>query len=354
MRWKSDWAQAKRHFAQWWNHKGLAAQVYAPADHPHEDIPKAPEPSSLILRWLDPAFRAARDEHQISRTFFGGDAFPCASTSSGPGGLGTYLGAHPNFTPDTVWYEPCIFDPESYGPIRFNPENPWWRAQQEIIDEAVRRSRGRYLVEVPDVIENLDTLAAMRGSEPVLFDLIERPDWVLARQEEILQAFFTCFDLMYQKVKDADGGNAYYTFRTWGPGRTCKLQCDISCMLSPEMFGRFAAPFLARQADWLDYSVYHFDGTTAMQHLDALLAIKSLDAIQWTPQSGKPGPGNREWFDLYKRIKAGGKSVQAHGVKPDEIRPLLDAVGPEGMFITTFVQTQKQAQDVLKTIEQYR
>ena len=353
MKWKADWAQAKKHHIAWWEHKGLVGQVYAPADKPLADIPAPASPKTWLLRYLDPSYRVASDEHKMSQTFFGGDAFACMSTYTGPGGLGTYLGAHPNFTPDTVWYEPCIFDPDAYGSIRFNPENQWWIAQQVIIDEGLRASQGRYLVEIPDVIENLDTLAAMRGNEPVLFDLIERPDWVLARQEEILQAFFTCFDLMYQKVKDADGGNAYMTFRTWGPGRTCKLQCDISCMLSPEMFGRFVVPYLKRQCDWLDYSVYHFDGTTAMQHLDALLAIDSLDAIQWTPQAGRPSPGKSEWFDLYRRIKAGGKSVQAHGVRPEEVRPLLDAVGPEGMFVCVGCDKQKDAEKVVKDFEQY-
>ena len=43
--------------------------------------------------------------------------------------------------------------------------------------------------------------------------------------------------------------------------------------------------------------------------------------------------GHPQWYDLYRRIKAGGKSVQAVGVKPEEVVPLLDAVGPEGMYI---------------------
>ena len=101
------------------------------------------------------------------------------------------------------------------------------------------------------------------------------------------------------------------------------------------------------------WALAYFDGTTAMQHLDALLAIDSLDAIQWTPQAGRPSPGKSEWFDLYRRIKAGGKSVQAHGVRPEEVRPLLDAVGPEGMFVCVGCDKQKDAEKVVKDFEQY-
>ena len=354
MEWKSDWSRAKQHHIDWWNGKGMVAAVYAPSDAPREGILPPHKPPTTVLEWLDPAYRSAKAEYSCAQRFYGGDSFPMFETDLGAGGLGTFVGAHPNFTDKTVWFEPCIFDVESYGAIRFNPQNQWWQSQIAIIDEGVRRARGRYLVGMPDLIENLDTLAAMRGTEQLLFDLIERPDWVLARQEEILPAYKECFDLIHGKIKDADGGNCFVAFQIWGPGRVAKLQCDISCMLSPEMFNRFVLPYLKRQADWLDYSMYHLDGTTALQHLDALLSIDSLHAIQWTPQDGKPQPGEAVWYDLYKRIKAGGKSVQANGVRLDQIRPLLDAVGPEGMYIKVNAKSQKLAEEAVDIVEQYR
>ncbi|MFB3890716.1 MAG: hypothetical protein ACE15C_01705 [Phycisphaerae bacterium] len=354
MKWKPDWEQTKEHFVKWWDRKGLLAQVFAPADKPVADIAKPAEPADMLVRWLDPKYRRAKAEYEMSRTFYGGDAFPYFDTYTGPGGLGTFLGANPNFVAETVWYNPCIADPDTFGPINFDPGAKWFKAQMAIIEEGVRNAAGRYLVGVPDLIEGMDTLAAMRDTEPLLVDCIERPSWVRQRLEEITQAYFDAFDAIFAKVKDADGGNAFSAFQIWGPGRTAKLQCDICCMLSPAMFAKFVAPFLKAQCDWLDYSMFHFDGTTAMQHLDALLAVDSLDAIQWTPQAGKPSPGNREWFGLYKRIRAGGKGVQAHSVKLEEIRPLLDAVGPEGMFITVRAKDQREAEKALEIIARYR
>ena len=38
---------------------------------------------------------------------------------------------------------------------------------------------------------------------------------------------------------------------------------------------------------------------------------------------------------MYRRILDAGKSVQAVGVKPEEVVPLLDAVGGEGMYVMT-------------------
>ena len=114
-------------------------------------------------------------------------------------------------------------------------------------------------------------------------------------------------------------------------------------MISPAMFREFVVPALTEQCEWLDYSMYHLDGTTALQHLDAILEIEPLDAIEWTPQSGLEGGGSPRWYDLYRRIKTAGKSVQAVGVTPAEVAPLIDAIGPEGLYITTRCATEAEA-----------
>ena len=355
MKWKEDWDRAKRNLLGWWRREGLAMCVMAPRRTPREPIPKPETPADVRDAWLDPVYRCDRAEHEMATTFFGGEAFPYFDTQIGPGSLGTFLGAQPHFDWTTVWYDPCIRDPDASGPIRFDPQgNRWWDAHVALVDEGLRRARGRYLVGIPDLIENIDTLAAMRDNEPLLLDLVERPTWVHERLAEINAAFFAAFDLLYAKVRDADGGNAFSAFRIWGPGKTAKVQCDFSCMISPRMFRQFVQPHLAAQCEWLDYSLYHLDGTTALQHVEPLLEIEALDAIEWTPQAGKPGGGSPQWYDLYRRIRAGGKAVQAIGVAPEEVAPLLDAVGPEGMFVITWAKDQDEAERLLEAVERYR
>ena len=355
LKWKPDWPRAQANLVRWWEGEGLALALTAPRPEPIEAIPPPAEPRDIEARWTDPVFRCTQAERDMAATAFLAEAFPYFDTQIGPGSLGTFLGAQPRFSPYTVWYEPCIEDPDSFGHIRFRPEgNRWWNAHLALVEEGLRRARGRYLVGVPDLIENIDTLAAMRGNERLLVDLLDRPAWVQARLAEINEAFFETFTLLNEKVKDADGGNAFCAFRIWGPGKTAKVQCDFSCMISPRMFREFVVPPLAAQCDWLDYSVYHLDGTTALQQLEPLLEIESLDAIEWTPQAGRPGGGSPEWYDLYRRIKAGGKSVEAIGVAPEEVVPLLDAVGPEGMLILTHAPTLDAAERLLAAVEPYR
>jgi hypothetical protein len=90
--------------------------------------------------------------------------------------------------------EPSIHDPETHPPLRFDPDNAWWKRHVALLEEGLRRSQGRYLVGFPDLIENTDTLAQLREPQVLLMDLIKRPDWVKARIAEINTAFFECYD----------------------------------------------------------------------------------------------------------------------------------------------------------------
>lgn len=351
--------QAKKNHLAWWNRKGLVLNLTSPKRNPTvKELTNVPK--DRVRLWTDVVLRCDGAEYDMGKTAYFADALPMLQTTFGPGSLAEMLGAKPVYEPSTVWYEPCIAAPDACKPIRFDPRNnASLDLHMRFVDEAMRRSGGRYMVAMSDLIENLDTLASLRGSEPLLLDLVERPQWVHQRQEEILQAFIEVFDLFYRKTKDEQGGNAFI-FDTWGPGRTCKVQCDFSCMISAPMFREFVVPYLARQCDWLDYSMHHFDGETALQHLDALLSIESLDAIEWTPMGAYGGSdvshtgGHPQWYDLYRRIKAGGKSVQAVGVKPEEVVPLIEAVGPEGLYVWTKAPDEDAAQKLVEQVQQFR
>jgi len=332
LQWKPDWDQARQALTAWWEHRGLALAVTAPKDEPGETpLQPAVDP---VAAWTDANAFTRRAIYDLSRTYFGGAAFPALwTTIGGPGSLGLFLGAIGRPAPDTLWYEPVIHDPDTHSALRLDREGAWWKRHFDVLEQATRENRGRYLVGLPDLIENIDTLAQLRDGQTLLMDLLERPDWVKDQIARINQCFFEVYDAMLPYARDSWGGTTYTAFGLWAQGKVAKVQCDFSCMISSKMFQEFVVPSLTEQCAWIDYSMYHLDGTTALHHLDSLLEIEPLDAIQWTPGAGHPGGGSPEWYDIYRRIKAAGKSVQAIDVAPAEIAPLIDAVGPEGMYI---------------------
>ena len=359
--WKPDWQEARQHHIRWWRRESLALHLTCPRATPLATGPAPPPPADLLRRWTDPVYRVDAAEHRMANTLYLAEAFPYFDGNLGPGSTNILLGSAPRFAEETVWYDPCILDPDTYGPIRFDatPANRWWQVQMDLLREARRRCRGRYLLSVPDLIENLDVLAALRDTQAMLMDLVERPEWVKARLAEINRAYFAIFDRVFDLIRDEQGGNVYCAFHIYGPGKTAKVQCDLACMLSPAMFREFVVGPLTEQCRYLDYSMFHLDGEDALPHLDALLAIKPLKAIEWTPIgasgriAGRPTGGDPCWYDLYRRILAAGKAVQAIQLKVDEVVPLIDAVGPDGLFIEVSAPDEASAWKLYERTRSY-
>jgi hypothetical protein len=366
--WKENWEQTRERYTAWWSGDGMVLHVLAPRDTglPARDDTQSPfyylmagldihdhyrNPEGMAAAWVDPQRRARRAEQNLQGIYFGGDAVPFFDTHIGPGSLATFIGSNPKFAEETIWYEPVITDPANHPPLRFDPENTWYLKQKALLEEGMRVSQGRFLVGMPDLIENLDTLASLRDTQMLMMDMLERPAFVKQRIAEINQVYFEVFQSYFDIIRDPWGGNIFSAFAVWGPGKTAKVQCDAAAMISPQMFAEFVAPGLTEQCAWLDYSIYHLDGTQAIPVLDTLLQIEPLNAIEWTPQISLPQGGDPMWYDLYRRIRRAGKSVQAIGVKPHEVIPLLDAVGSSGMFVMVTAESESQARALVEAVE---
>lgn len=338
--------KGKRKLEEFWSGKGFVLWLTASAEQPSFELKLPVPPVDISERWLDLEYKHQCQLYQIANTYFGGDSFPIWGAYYGPGSLALILGSQPAFHEDTVWYEPCINEPlESDMSLQFSYE--WYHRHTALIEKAIsERDKYGYTVGLPDLIENLDILASLRGTQNVLIDLIEHPDFCKKIINHINKVFFQVFDQLYRISKDEKDGNAWCAFSIWGPGKTAKVQCDFSAMISSSMFIEFVLPSLSEQCDWLDYSLYHLDGQDAFCHLPALCKIKSLDAIEFTPRTGTPDGGDSYWFPVYRKIKEAGKRVQAVSVKPDEVMSLIEAVGSEGLFIICNAKSEKEAKEL--------
>lgn len=79
-----------------------------------------------------------------------------------------------------------------------------------------------FYVDMPDLMENIDVLASLRGAQDTLFDLLDEPEKVGQRIQEVTDVYYDYYDRFYDVIKDKDGGNAYTVFQIWGTGKNCK------------------------------------------------------------------------------------------------------------------------------------
>ena len=357
--WKANWDQTKQRFEKWWNRDGLLIGMWGAPEigrAVHETMSAPARPATLEQRYCDPAWRAAENHHRLSRSIFPFDVLPTASTDIGPGTLAAYLGSEPAYAEDTVWFHPVfehVDEPEELPPLRFDPSIRMWQVTESILRACAASARGKYIVGCPDLIENMDVLASLRGAQTLCMDMLERPEWIEQKIAEINQVWFGVYQRIYDIIRLEDGSSTFGAFYIWGPGKTAKVQCDSSAMFSPQMYRRFVVPALTAQCAWLDQSLYHLDGTQAVCHLDALLEVEPLDAIEWTPQAGIETGGHQRWHPMYQRILAAGKCVQVVNVEPHEIRPLLDTIGTKGVYLLIQFKDEREVEQVAKLVEPY-
>jgi 5-methyltetrahydrofolate--homocysteine methyltransferase len=271
-------------------------------------------PQDLVPRDVEDLYQNAarmdlRYRHFCQTHHFLGESFPNIDADFGPGSMAGYLGSNIVFRDDTVWFEPCIDDWAKQPPLAFDADNTWWKKHYELVRELSRLSGGDYLIGMPDIMENVDVLASLRGVENSLYDIIDEEDEVIRRVGEVGAVYYEYYDRFYEYLKTPEGGSAYTVFQIWGPGRVAKLQCDLSAMLSPDNFRTLILDSLRTQAQKLDQVLYHLDGAEAIRHLDAIMEIDEIDALQWTSGDWGPDGTLEDWDVIYDKARAAGKSL---------------------------------------------
>jgi len=335
--WKSNLEETKQRYINWWNHKGIILNMwehFQEGVQPHAEITPPAPAKDLSQKWFDPQWRAEYLDWYVAHSSLKADILPVANTQLGPGSLAAILGG--------------VFE----GGEDFNPEHPNWILHKELLKACKAKANGHYFVGMPDLMEGLDVLAALKGTDRVLLDTVMQPEILEQQMQQINDIYFKVFDELYDIIREGDE-MAFCYFSSWAPGKMSKLQSDISTMISQDDYRRFVQPFIREQCQKIDYTLYHLDGVGAMHHLPALLEIEELNAIQWTPGVGEPQGGSPKWYDLYKKILAGGKSVMACWVTLDELKPLLDHIGADGVHLEMDFHNEKEVEQAMRIVEEY-
>ena len=350
--WKSNLEETKQRYINWWNHKGIILNMwehFQEGVQPHAEITPPALAKDLSQKWFDPQWRAEYLDWYVAHSSLKADILPVANTQLGPGSLAAILGGVFEGGEDTIWIHP---HPDFTDEIVFNPEHPNWILHKELLKACKAKANGHYFVGMPDLMEGLDVLAALKGTDRVLLDTVMQPEILEQQMQQINDIYFKVFDELYDIIREGDE-MAFCYFSSWAPGKMSKLQSDISTMISQDDYRRFVQPFIREQCQKIDYTLYHLDGVGAMHHLPALLEIEELNAIQWTPGVGEPQGGSPKWYDLYKKILAGGKSVMACWVTLDELKPLLDHIGADGVHLEMDFHNEKEVEQAMRIVEEY-
>ncbi len=312
MKYKKNWEETQKKFIEWWNHKNTGRPVMIVVAKKEEKTPLDPKYAynSVEEKYMNPEKMVAHFRNWAENVEYMAESLPCMFADFGPGSIAGYLGSEIVFNERTAWFEECVEDWDDMPPLKFDPENKWFKKHIEVVKKCTELANGDFITTIPDLMENIDVFASLRGAQDTIFDMMDEPEMVAERIQQIQDSYFEYYDRFYDIVKLPDGSSSYTMFSIWGPGKVAKLQCDFSAMMSPDQFREFIQEPLRQQAKKLDYVLYHLDGPDAIRHVDALMEIDEIDALQWTSGDHGPDGTQEEWFEpIYDKVIRAGKSL---------------------------------------------
>lgn len=307
-------------------------------------------PERIEDRWLDHAYLRAANEYRMRHTFYGGEALPVWNAGY-PGWdfIPSYLGARITLKEDTGWVDPLIdagalTDHDCHGLV-IQPDNRWWQTALAMLRFAAQEARGKSLPGILAFGGCGDTLAALRSTNRLLYDVMDCPDAVREFELCLMRQWIGVYETFYGIVHAGCEGSTAW-FNLWSPGKFYPTQNDFSYMISPKMFRDIFLPALEMQTQYLDHTIYHVDGIGAFAHVDALCDLPKIHGLQILPGAGKPSP--LHYMAVLKKVQARGKNLHIT-IPASEVPLALEALSSKGLYIETWCASEAEARALLHT-----
>lgn len=331
---KPDFAETIARFESWW-----AGEI---VDRPPVTISVTPSrpyagPTSAHAtqqeRWLDVEFVVEAAIATMAQTDYVGDSFPIFWPNVGPEISATPFGCDLTFTETSSWSKPVIHRCEEWQRLLETPpdfNNLYWQTVERLTGYALERCDEQFVIGLTDLHGNYDILAALRDPMMLCMDLMDCPELVIQAGQHVAKSFVTGFERHYAKLRDAGFGST-----TWLPlyheGPAYVPSCDFWCMVSPHVARDLILPDILTEMTPLERSIFHLDGPQALRHLDLLLELPQLDAVQWVYGAGS-GPAAR-WVETYRRIQQANKSIQLIARDATDALSVLAQIDPKGVWV---------------------
>jgi hypothetical protein len=318
---------------------------------PDAGPPPPPRPhADDRARWWDTQRVVEQAVHGARSTRYHGDALPLACPNLGPEVFSAWFGIDLEYTDRTAYAIPVIESWDDAGKLEFSEENLYWRKMLELTDALLQAGRGLYYVGLTDLHPGGDAIAAFRDPQDLNLDLLMHPEEVKALLNRTYDIYYKVMDFWFDTLLDQHGQAACCWAGIVSERRWYVPSNDFSCMVSPEMFREFFLPGIVEECRYLEASMYHLDGPGALHHLDDLLAIDELNAVQWVYGSGNGRA--TDWLHIYRRIQEAGKGMQLT-IAPGELDTITEALRPEGVWLRVGVRNEDDAAEVLRRVERW-
>ncbi len=349
---KTNEPEARERLRAFWRGESVGGRpaLIVEADNP-TFVDKPWRGPTLDTKGLDllPEWHAWCADQHLRRTLFLAEAMPGVTPCWGSHlvTVSTLVGADYEYHGGSAWIRPIPDVYERPLPV-FDPEHPVARSIEHVWRRTAEVVGSRGFVNGPVFMDPYTTLSQFRTPQQLCLDVVERPEDVFRWGEALSEFYVAAHNHFYRLVKSLGYGDSTTWLQVMAEGRMEAVQCDFAVMLSPEMYGRFVMPDLRRVTQYLDFSLYHLDGTCQRRFLDLLGTLPKLNGIQWNPEP--PAGSPVQWLDALKDIRRRGWSLYVWASVDDAV-VLASELGPDGLCLALpRFRGEKEAGEAIKAV----
>ena len=303
----------------------------------------------LRARWFDAEYQVERFIESIRGRTFHGETFPVFWPNLGPNIYAAFHGGELEYGEVTSWIKHCVHGPGDVQKLGFNPENIYFKKIEELTRLALAQCTGRYMVGYTDIHGSLDCVADWRNPQELCFDIVDNPAIVHDMLKVANENFFPIFDGFDATLK-AHGQMSVTWMGIPAHGKMHIPSCDFTNMVSTGIFDEFYLPSLLAELRHMTHNIFHLDGKGMLRHLDRLLEIPEIAAIQWVHGVGDDAP-IMQWLPVIRKIQAAGKGVIVD-LQPHELEGFIAAMKPKGLYLC-LAADEKDQPDILRRLEKW-
>lgn len=328
-----------RPVVQFYLEKPPAEQLPLPASH-H---------SNPRERWLDAEYQAQHTLARFSNQIFMGDSLPVAFPNLGPEVLAAFYGCPLEFGDyGTSWTQPILKNWNEAEAIRLNIHHPYFLKLVELTEAMLEIGKDKFITGLPDFHPGGDLIASLRNPQDLAVDLLDHPEQVKLLLERLKPDYFKVYDFWYDKLF-ASGQPLTSWLELASYSKYYIPSNDFAGMISTKMFKEFFLQGIIEECKFFDRSIYHLDGPGALRHLDVILQIHELHAVQWVPGAGREGFSR--WVSVYQKIQSAGKSMIVY-CDVSDLDLVMQTLSPHGLALSiSGVTSREMGENVLSTMK---
>ncbi|MDC7233539.1 MAG: hypothetical protein PQJ58_09925 [Spirochaetales bacterium] len=298
----------------------------------------------LKERWFDTEYQVDSFRKSIEGKLFRGETFPIFDPNLGPDILQAFNGQELVYGEVTSWTHPVIDSAEDLSKIRLDQNNKYFRKIEEMTDCALQYAEGQYIVGYTDLHPGMDFVASWRGNDRVCMDFYLDPGLLKELIRLGTEGFQDIYD-HFHSILSAAGQPSANWMGIPSAGKLHIPSNDFSALIGNELFDEYCLPILQKEVKPMDTNIFHLDGKGVANHLDSILSVPEIDAIQWVQGVGEDQP-IMQWVPLFKKLQDAGMPVIAD-VAVDELEDFMAAVRPEGIFLWVGAESDEEEERIL-------